>query len=55
MTTVAEIGAMRAHDDPRDRPMDVSGGVTRLHFGRDKQPYRWCRSCSEKVAILTRN
>ena len=27
------------HDDPRDRPMDVLGGVTSLHFGRDKQPY----------------
>jgi predicted acyl esterase len=27
------------HDDPRDRPADVFGGVTSLHFGRDKQPY----------------
>jgi hypothetical protein len=27
------------HDDPRDRPMDVFGGVTRLHFGTGRQPY----------------
>jgi predicted acyl esterase len=27
------------HDDPRDRPADIFGGVTSLHFGRDKQPY----------------
>jgi len=27
------------HDDPRDRPRDVFGGITSLHFGRDKQPY----------------
>jgi uncharacterized protein len=27
------------HDDPRDRPMDLFGGVTSLHFGRDQQPY----------------
>jgi predicted acyl esterase len=27
------------HDDPLDRPMDVFGGVTSLHFGRDKQSY----------------
>ncbi len=27
------------HDDPLDRPRDVFGGITSLHFGRDKQPY----------------
>jgi len=27
------------HDDPRDRPPDVFGGVTTLHFSRGKQPY----------------
>jgi uncharacterized protein len=27
------------HDDPIDRPKDIFGGVTSLHFGRDKQPY----------------
>jgi hypothetical protein len=27
------------HDDPHDRPMDVFGGATSLHFGRDKQSY----------------
>jgi predicted acyl esterase len=27
------------HDDPADRPMDVFGGVTSLHFGRDKPSY----------------
>jgi predicted acyl esterase len=27
------------HDDPRDRPADIFGGVTSLHFGRDRQPY----------------
>ena len=27
------------HDDPRDRPPEIFGGVTTLHFGRDKQPY----------------
>ena len=27
------------HDDPLDRPADVFGGVTTLHFGRDRQPY----------------
>jgi predicted acyl esterase len=27
------------HDDPVDRPMDVFGGATSLHFGRGKQPY----------------
>jgi uncharacterized protein len=27
------------HDDPRDRPGDVFGGVTSLHFGGATQPY----------------
>jgi hypothetical protein len=28
------------HDDPRDRPTAVFGGVTSLHFGgRRRQPY----------------
>jgi uncharacterized protein len=27
------------HDDPLDRPADVFGGATTLHFGPDKQPY----------------
>src|SRR5262249_52550449 len=27
------------HDDPRDRPADIFGGITSLHFGRDQQPY----------------
>jgi uncharacterized protein len=27
------------HDDPVDRPGDVFGGVTTLHFGRDKASY----------------
>ena len=27
------------HDDPRDRPTDVFGGVTSLHFGGGQQPY----------------
>jgi predicted acyl esterase len=27
------------HDDPKDRPIDVFGGVTSLHFGGGKQPY----------------
>jgi len=27
------------HDDPRDRPADVFGGVTSLHFGVGRQPY----------------
>jgi uncharacterized protein len=27
------------HDDPRDRPADVFGGVTGLHFGAGRQPY----------------
>jgi predicted acyl esterase len=27
------------HDDPLDRPADVFGGVTTLHFSPDKQPY----------------
>jgi uncharacterized protein len=27
------------HDDPLDRPEDVFGGATTLHFGPDKQPY----------------
>jgi predicted acyl esterase len=27
------------HDDPIDRPHGIFGGVTSLHFGRDKQPY----------------
>lgn len=27
------------HDDPRDRPPDVFGGVTTLHFGRSRQPF----------------
>ena len=27
------------HDDPRDRPMDVFGGVTSLHFGAGRRPY----------------
>jgi predicted acyl esterase len=27
------------HDDPRDRPKDVFGGVTSLHFGGRRQPY----------------
>src|SRR3984893_3799758 len=27
------------HDDPIDRPHRIFGGVTSLHFGRDKRPY----------------
>jgi predicted acyl esterase len=27
------------HDDPFDRPMDVFGGTTTLHFDRARQPY----------------
>jgi len=27
------------HDDPRDRPADVFGGATGLHFGAGRQPY----------------
>jgi predicted acyl esterase len=27
------------HDDALDRPPDVFGGATTLHFGRDRQPY----------------
>jgi predicted acyl esterase len=27
------------HDDPIDRPHGIFGGITSLHFGRDKQPY----------------
>jgi len=27
------------HDDPLDRPAEVFGGVTSLHFARDKQAY----------------
>ena len=27
------------HDDSLDRPHEIFGGVTTLHFGRDKQPY----------------
>jgi uncharacterized protein len=27
------------HDDPRDRPPDVFGGVTTLHFGGARKPY----------------
>src|SRR6202045_282109 len=27
------------HDDPIDRPHGIFGGVTSLHFGRDKRPY----------------
>ena len=27
------------HDDPRDRPTKVFGGVTTLHFGKSRAPY----------------
>jgi uncharacterized protein len=27
------------HDDPRDRPPEIFGGVTTLHFGPDRCPY----------------
>ena len=27
------------HDDPRDRPPDVFGGVTTLHFGKGREAY----------------
>jgi predicted acyl esterase len=27
------------HDDPHDRPMDVFGGITSLHFGASRRPY----------------
>jgi hypothetical protein len=27
------------HDDAHDRPTDVFGGVTTLHFGGGRQPY----------------
>jgi predicted acyl esterase len=27
------------HDDPRDRPADIFGGVTTLHFGGRRQPF----------------
>jgi hypothetical protein len=27
------------HNDPGDRPADVFGGTTSLHFGRGRQPF----------------
>jgi len=27
------------HDDPRDRPAEIFGGTTSLHFGRGRQPF----------------
>ena len=27
------------HDDPRDRPPEIFGGITTLHFGRERQPF----------------
>jgi hypothetical protein len=27
------------HNDPIDRPADIFGGVTSLHFGRGRQPF----------------
>ena len=27
------------HDDPRDRPAEIFGGITSLHFGRGRQPH----------------
>jgi hypothetical protein len=27
------------HDDPRDRPPDIFGGVTTLYFGGKRQPF----------------
>jgi predicted acyl esterase len=27
------------HDDPQDRPTEIFGGTTTLHFGRDRQAY----------------
>jgi predicted acyl esterase len=27
------------HDDPRDRPPEIFGGVTTLHFGRGQEPF----------------
>ena len=27
------------HDDPDDRPRDISGGANRLHFGPHRQAY----------------
>jgi predicted acyl esterase len=27
------------HDDPRDRPAEIFGGVTTLHFGKGRKPF----------------
>ena len=38
------------HDDPLDRPADVFGGVTSLHFARDKRPFLLLPIVPEKNA-----
>jgi uncharacterized protein len=40
------------HDDPLDRPGDVFGGVTSLHFARDKQAYLLLPIIPEKDANI---
>jgi len=37
------------HDDPLDRPADVFGGATTLHFSRDRQPYVFLPIIPNKV------
>ena len=37
------------HDDPLDRPPETFGGVTSLHFARDKQPYLLLPIIPERV------
>jgi uncharacterized protein len=42
------------HDDPVDRPADVFGGVTSLHFARDKRPFLLLPIIPEKNAKAAR-
>jgi predicted acyl esterase len=36
--TMQGVGPFK-HDEPSDRPADIFGGTTTLHFGKERQPY----------------
>jgi len=43
------------HDDPRDRPAEIFGGTTSLHFGRGRQPFLLLPIIPPKKSASSRN
>jgi hypothetical protein len=43
------------HDDPRDRPSEVFGSITSLHFGRGRQAYLLLPIIPPKKSTLSKS